>query len=360
MENRPYQFLTEDKNEAKTKIIAYKADSGACWFYRLHSPLSALTRNNKSFLISVYPYMHESHMLKKNTDLAIFQRQYSAQVLQYAMQMKKDGIKIVYETDDDLFHIPDWNPAHHTYAKRQTQDVIRKFLEIADAVFTTTQPLAEELLQYNDNVYILPNSIDFRLITESPHNSIKKVAVWQGSATHKNDLKLITPAIKRLCSEDKYMVKLMYAKIEGAYSVPPVELQAFYQMMSQLDGTVGFAPIIANKFNVCKSNLKFLEYAAQKIITVASDVHPYSTSIVDGETGFIVKDNKEWYDKAVCVLENEELIEKVTSAAYEYVKDNFDIDDTYKYWETAITEVLEGKDADNQENEDDRSVASID
>ena len=70
------------------RIIAYRGDRSACWFYRLHSPLSYIVKNEPDKY-----FIHITSMLEKDQigafDLAILQRQYKQEVFNAFMVMKQ-------------------------------------------------------------------------------------------------------------------------------------------------------------------------------------------------------------------------------------------------------------------------------
>ena len=111
-----------------------------------------------------------------------------------------------------------------------------------------------------------------------------------------------------------------------------------------MDACVGLAPIVPIPFNRSKSNLKFLEYSAQRIATVASNFGPYAGTIQDGETGLLVSDNKDWYDKIKYLLDHDDERNRIIENAYKYVKENYDISKNYILWKNAIDSVVSGTD----------------
>lgn len=322
--------------ELKCKIIAYRGDRTACWYYRVHLPMSFITKNHPEYGAIVTDRITTDQA--GHYDIAILQRQHYTPVYDKILKIQAAGCKVIYEVDDDLFNIPAWNSAHAELGKKSTQDGIKRTMSISNALFVSTEELAKVYKNYCEKIYVLPNSIAFEGFFKSPRNSAKQVVCWQGSSTHTNDLKIIQPAIERIIGEG-YCMKMMGDTLPGAYAVPPVEFKSFYQMFSQLDGDVGLAPIIPHMFNRSKSNLKFLEYASQGIACVASDFGPYASTIVDGETGLLVSNNKEWYDKIKYLLDNDEERNKIINNAYNFVKENCTYEKNYLLWKAAIDEV---------------------
>jgi glycosyltransferase involved in cell wall biosynthesis len=320
-------------------VIGYRADSSACWYYRIHLPLSFLTKRHPEYEIHIYSYMDKRHF--GNFDLAILQRQYRPEVLEPTLELKRQGAKLVYEIDDDLFHVPKWSVAHKVLGKKSVTEYMKKFLETVDAVFVTTEYLKEVYSPYNENIFVLPNSIAFDAYNPMPRNSSKRVVCWQGSATHAKDIKIIEKAVQRIAKEQQHFVKMWSANIPGTYEVPFVEFRNFYQMLSQMDADVGLAPLVPNMFNRSKSNLKFLEYAAQGVACVASDFGPYQT-IEHEETGLLIQDNRNWYDAIMYLLEDDEARNQIIENAFNFVMENYNLADNYILWKQAMEQVIHG------------------
>ena len=327
-------------DEKNTNIICYRGDRSQCFFARIHVPMAAVARNNEKYKITVAGFIEKDQI--GAYDLAIFQRQYKEEVFNALLSMKKKGTKIVYEIDDDLFNIPEWNPASKVLGRKAVQENVKHFLSQSDACFTTNEYLAGIYSPYCKMVYILPNSLDYKRFHPSPKNSIKPVVCWQGSTTHDRDVQLISPAITRLHGEGKCFVKMWSFDVPGIYNVPNVPFEAFYQTFSQLDGYIGLAPLTTVPFNRSKSNLKWLEYTAQGMVTVASNFGPYAETITDGENGFLISNNKDWYDVVNTLLDDKILYNRILENAQKFVKENYDINVTYKYWENTLNEILTG------------------
>ncbi|GAG84520.1 unnamed protein product [marine sediment metagenome] len=158
--------------ENPIKLIAYRGDRAACWFYRLHTPLIYLAQSNpKTFQIVVASAITKDH-LAEYYDIIILQRQYKMDVLAPILEQKKKGSKLIYEIDDDLFNIPDWNPAKRVLGKKSVQTGVKRFLNSIDALFVTTETLRDTYKNYCEHIYVLPNSIDYSVLYKYPKNSV--------------------------------------------------------------------------------------------------------------------------------------------------------------------------------------------
>ena len=341
--------MKQKGSDSSLRLIAYRGDRAACWFYRLHAPLIQVAKNNPDFDITVSGAITKEQ-LEKEFDVVILQRQYKMDVLAPVLELKKKGSKLIYEIDDNLFDIPKWNPAHAILSKANVQKGIKRFLENIDAVFVTNEDLQEVYSKYCEHVYVLPNSIDYTAMYEYEDNNKKPVVCWQGSLTHTKDIAIAQKGFEQIAARDDLVFKMWCGldyktgkpsfDIKGTEIIQLVPFEAFFQMFSQLGTTIGLAPLAANKFNCGKSNLKFLEYTAQGAVTVASAVGPYKDTIEDGVTGVLVEDNRDWYDKVSWLIEHPEEREEILNNARSLVQEEYNIETNYIYWENAIKEIF--------------------
>lgn len=322
------------------KVVGYFGDRGACRAYRLLYPFSRIGKHHKDkFQMHLAGYIKNEQVGK--FDVAVLQRQYDPEVFRGVQIMKQNGTKLIYEIDDDLFTIPKWNPAHAELSSGRVQRGVKAFLSICDAVFVTTETLANVYRKYCKNVHVLPNSLDFDRFVPKPGVSSKKCILWQGSGTHERDLQILGGCLEQVHARQDSFVRVWGGhKLDGTYHVNPVSFESFYTMLAQMDAHIGLAPLVPCAFNNSKSNLKFLEYSAQNMVTIASNVGPYADTIVHGETGLLVGDNNTWYDVICSVLNDENLYNRLQKNAYEFVHDKFDIEKNYHLWIEAIESVL--------------------
>ena len=331
------------------KLICYRGDRAACWFYRLHIPMVHLARNNKDkFDITVSGTIGKDHIGK--FDLAILQRQYNNDVLMPVLEMQKAGAKLIYEIDDDLFHIPKWNPAYGVLGKKAVQEGIKRFVSKVDAMFVTTEDLKTVYENYCEHIYVLPNSIEFEFIYPCVKNTVLPTVCWQGSMTHERDLTIAKKSFEKIAQNKDLLFKLWCGyklntrtptfEVPGAHILPLTPFEGFFQMFGQVGVDIGLAPLATVPFNKSKSNLKFLEYTVYDAVTVASDFGPYRETIEDGVTGILVSDNRDWYDKVMMLLEDQAMYNTILTNAKELVTKNYDIRKNYIYWEKAIRQIL--------------------
>ena len=297
-------------------------------------------------------------------DVIVVQKQYELSFLRRVESFKKRGKKVIYELDDDVFSLPSWNPAHAFYM-RIRQNVIR-YLKAADAVICSTPFLAQQMRKHNPTVYVCPNSLDFgeldrmgtapQMISALDRNCNKistdefftrcegrTVIGWLGSPTHKKDLQLIVPCLKRITRQygNKVMIVMggaahketveatSHDQIMFLEMVPP---RTYLRYLASLPIDIGLAPVADHLFNYSKSNLKVIEYMACGFVPVASNLITYNATIRDGDNGFLCRNPAEWIQTVRKLVDNPELRGNVKQNGARYVRARFDIAQVVGTW----------------------------
>ena len=90
--------------------------------------------------------------------MVVLYRAHYPQAVKVVEWCKKNGIRIVFDTDDALDLVP---PENLNYKAVQSRLPLYEFLlRSADVVTTTTDTLASHLRKWNPNVTVIPNSVD--------------------------------------------------------------------------------------------------------------------------------------------------------------------------------------------------------
>ena len=272
---------------------------------------------------------------------------------------QNNGSKLVYETDDDLLNIDENHPDYDEFSKNIKS--IEYLLCNCDAVTVSTNSLKNKLSQYNENIYVIKNSLNDCLLNclksndnKSDSNNIK--IGYMGTLTHKNDLKLIEPAIKNIKNKHKNVQfeivgisdeELDYCKrinVPWNYQKYPY----FIKWLSYvLDWDIAVAPLLYNEINRSKSEIKYLEYSSLAIPGIYSDVGAYNEAIDDGINGILVRNPDEWESSILALIEDKKLREKIVRNSREDIKKEYSLESMVSLWTDLIDDLL---------NEDKREI----
>jgi len=219
----------------------------------------------------------------------------------------------------------------HFYVKEKIQDPIH-YAEImmgsADVVTTSTKELRDVYWPINQNMHVWPNSYDFNYAKPVRHTDKKAVNIfWQGSKTHYDDMMVVYGALRQVMAKypdvtfthmgmsTDFLEDLSTSFPGRVKHVNYVLIDEWHKTFNSLAMDIGICPLEGTPFNRCKSNLKWLEFAARKVPVVASDINPYRC-IEDGKTGYLAKTHKEWVECLSKLILQHDLRQKMGEAAH--------------------------------------------
>lgn len=251
-----------------------------------------------------HAYLGEISARLRDVDVCVMQMAHTKESLNVFLAIhdafEQTGVPVVAECDDNYRNTPAYNPASEAYAPgSEHRAIATKQFRMADAMIVSTPGLNDLYSDYNDHVYTVPNAIDFPLWDAALARKRKKRGIrigWAGGMNHDRDLKIIEPVIKSILSEYRD-VRFVFAHgaPKSLRDIPGVEYHEKFakilhypKYIASLDLDIGLAPLEDNTFNIGKSNLRWLEYSALGIPTVASKVGHFAQSITHGWDGFLV------------------------------------------------------------------------
>ena len=332
----------------------------ACPFIRIHTPFKHLSESGKyHFFIygqEVMPLLDIDNMINAHIfDIIVIQRvnPYSNQILKKA---KKHKIKIVYESDDDFLDINPANPSYNYILGNF--DNIKKLVNNSDQIVVSTRELKNRFTKLGiDNVEIIKNYYVNSYLPLKPFtyrgDEIIKIGYF-GTLTHDNDLELIHNVILILKHNFSKKGVKIYFEVAGAsidensdwFSIKkipyyPMSMNTFYDWLSKnADWDIGIIPLVNTEFNQCKSELKYIEFAALGIPVVASDMNVYNEAIEDNVTGFLANTEDEWVEKITELIEDASLRNAFVNNARKDILENYNLNSRLNQWEDIFKRLL--------------------
>ena len=224
------------------------------------------------------------------------------------------GYLIVAEFDDD--------PAHFREIEAN------RFLTFTSChcVQTSTEELARRIRAYNPHVKVFANQIA-RLPPLRPDRPDGPVVLFFGALNREVDWAPIVPGLNRVLARREKAVRLEVVHDWGFYDAVETEHKTFerfcpYERYAEILRTADIAllPLEPSPFNLCKSDLKFLECAAHGVVALAGPT-VYGETIRDDETGVIFHDGDDFEAKLDLLIDDAERRRAIAEAAYRYVAD---------------------------------------
>lgn len=326
-------------------ILFLTADFMGCGAYRCYTPARGLAdtgRYHPSFLLHDDCYDEQGTINAsqlEGIDALVIQRAAREPFNAWMDLAQQRGIPVIYETDDDVFHVPRHNPAYNPWGHKSTVKLSKRLLQRADYVICSTPPLKQALVDSAgipaSKVTVALNHLhpniwgDDALGTQQWDNGSHIIIGWQGSGTHNADFTAAIPALQRVLNTFPQVTLRLFGYVPDSIRgrIPPkrfewlkgVPFEQYPRNLKFANFDIGIAPLIDNRFNRAKSNIKFLEYSALGLPTVASNLTPYASTIKHGETGFIATTPDDWFKALTALITDPALRRRIGQTAHERV-----------------------------------------
>ncbi|WP_407432308.1 glycosyltransferase [Methanobrevibacter sp.] len=321
-----------------------------CPYIRLHALFSKLSESKKftffMYGMDSFVMMDIDNILRcKLFDVVVVQR-----ILPFLDVLRKKcnkyGIKLVYETDDDLLGVEPNSPSYE-YVNR-VSDSIKNFIDDSEVITVTTPTLASKFDE-NKTVIISNYYVDSVFdIKEDIKTEGKLKLGYYGTLTHSKDLFLIKNVILKL--KEKYDFDF---EVIGGFNasdnvdenwfksveLPPdnMDFEKFMGWLSKtIDWDIALVPLDDSPFNQCKSELKFIELAVLGLPGVYSDMCVYNNVVTDGIDGFLAGNDDEWVEKIEMLILNNDLRKNIRNNALNKVLRDYLIEDRIQMWERVL------------------------
>ena len=239
---------------------------------------------------------------------------------EFSRMLKKHSVRLILDNDDYWVLNPE-NPARKAYEVYYGPD-IKKTIKIADVIWTPSEYLGKLMADVNPKATIefVNNAIDTDEEQWSEQTKSRSSVVrfgYVGALAHTNDVKTIGYDFSNTYTFGvegmEYDEIFKYNKTS-----PPREIWHYGKLYREFD--VSLVPLVPNRFNWSKSDLKVTEAAVTKTAVIASNTRPYNGVIVNGETGLLVSDQKEWAE--AIEMMDKKLAKKLGNNLYESLKDS--------------------------------------
>ena len=318
---------------------------GGCGLYRQFAPHMNLAQNYKSTHVTFIEGLEHFEALTgeklSSYDIVQYHKgHYSESGLSKA---RREGLITIVDFDD-YWHVPYGHLLYKDYKRESVPRYFENQLKFFDHVTVTTKELAEAVKPFNKNVHILPNAIDPKSSQFRIHkiNSDKLRIGWIGGVCHLPDMELMRGLNNKLTNssvKDKYSFSLFgYQRgtvfdnycdvltdrgrwINNFQLYPSESAERYTLYYNLLD--VALVPLVDNRFNNLKSELKLIEAGFFKKAVIVSDVMPYSPLIKHGVNCLAVRKYGDWFKHIKYLINNPNEVIRLGNNLYDTVKDNY-------------------------------------
>lgn len=301
-------------------------------------------------------------------DIIVFHRPIDKKQLEAAKLLKLYGKKVVMD-NDDTYQSGSGVPTQMfgklnerlKKAISSVDGILKEFASISDLVTVSTETLAKEYAEVNNNVIVLPNCIDPMDWNKPKRNDTDKVRIGLvGSVASNQDYQQIKKLLEVLKDRNDVQIVLfaLPEKRKGtewavdAYK-PEFEFWGQYKpewhhfcqvadymdTLNNLKLDIMLIPRHDNYFNRAKSNIKFLEASMCEIPVIAQGFDtgdsPYQVNPKDTENLILCYNEDDWIKETLELIENKEKRISLGKQAREYVINNYNIKHNAYKWRDA-------------------------
>lgn len=328
--------------------------------YRCYFPMITIQEKTEHNLIcSRTANIQDPHDLADINwaDIVIFHRQHTKIALDCAKYCKMLGKKVMFEIDDNWFHLNDDNPFSETVKKdKNIIEGMLEFCRFADGVTVTNETLKKAMAEHIDHnkIHVVANYISdyfYRERTASQKKREGRVNLfWSGAQNHLYSIRLLVEPIQQIMQKYEnvdftmvgadYLSEFPFMKKARFFYVPWTDVES-YPSAFEL-GDIAMAPLSEDAgFNQCKSNIRLQEAAWHGMPVVASNRYQYAKTVQHGKTGFLADNPADWVKYLSQLIENHEMRKEMSSQARKWAQ-TMTIENNYQKWIEVWERVLNG------------------
>lgn len=295
----------------------------------------------------------------QNADAIVFQRVETRHALAafYAMKDQFPNKPILSEIDDDILDVPEYNPAA-PFLKSDSPLVeyaLNQFKN-SDGIITSTPYLKDVYSEFNDHIYVVPNSADVQKWDTAKRKNKKGIRIgWIGSGSHAQDIEILDKVIDPILAKNRDTKFVFVSNFgENNEALPGflknrkgVEIVSKWSPilkypahLAAQDFDIGLAPLRDNKFNRGKSNLRWLEYSALGIPCVASKVGHFKETLVHGKDGLLADGPEDFARHIQTLISDAKLRKAMGRAAHARIARDFNVDKNLDIYIDAVEDCL--------------------
>jgi len=244
----------------------------------------------------------------RDVDLVVFSRYNGPRADDLLAIARAAGAATIYQLDDDLLDVPPSigaeKHAFHSHPERRASVVA--LMEGCDVVHFSNERLAAKMaakarLRRADVAGVINGLSPMRLPARGPTRRIGYMGF-----DHAADFAIAAPAVEKILRRHPQVSFEIFGPIPLPWSFsrfgervraqgPVRGYDAFLKRLCDLDWDVGICPLVTDAFNLVKTDVKWIEYSAAGIATVASRSTVYDACCADG-CGFLPSGESEWFE----------------------------------------------------------------
>lgn len=343
------------------RVAVMPADMAGCGFYRLIAASEYLQMLGHDIRLQ-YPNQKDIGLKvhfrgdanDPNAEMVDVEIPFDADVLvmqrishnwhtQLVPLLRKKGITIVIDMDDDLSSIHPDNQAFRNYHPRNIRTPfswknVERACKDATLVTVSTRQLLNVYAKHGRGV-VIDNYVPQRYLQITPKDR-DKVFGWAGTTqSHPNDLQVCAQGVQQLIS-DGYEFRVVGPKSKVQQALRLKDEPTFTGVVSLFDWPaevaklqVSICPLAATQFNQGKSRLKAIEANSTGVPFVASPRAEYRRYVKESGGGLLAETGKEWFANVKRLMDDANLRHDLGEAGRMHMQTQTIEANAWRLWE---------------------------
>ena len=276
-------------------------------------------------------------------EVIVLQREANEPTLELIRQLKRAGKKIVFDIDDLLTEMPDYLLSSQTTGQRR--ELLEETLAEVDAITVATEPLREAYRDLNPNIFVVPNTSSAMPPLPPLDSEDARVALIVASSDTVR-LDFITQCLREVQDAVGDKIRLIGIGPPGEYLAAqgiPVErnqnlsYENFRLFLQSLPSAIGLIPLNDSRFNSCKSAIKFLDYAQAGVVSICSEVSPYTEVVEDRKTGRLAPNTTaDWKRAIIDLVEDSQHRQDLARSAHRAANEEWGSQNAAIAWQSLV------------------------
>ena len=240
--------------------------------------------------------------------------------------LHQQRVPFVFDFDDAIF-VTYRSPSNGYLSYLKFASKTKTICRLASHVMVGNPYLAEYAAQVNDNVTVIPTTIDTdKYRVSPPQNSGGPLTIgWTGSYSTVQHLDTLRGALQKLAETENFRLRVIGTP---TYELAPVQVEALqWRAATELEDLsaidIGVMPLPDDNWSKGKCGLKALQFMALGIPTICSPVGVNTDILQDNENGFLAATEAEWVEKLTRLLRSAELRRRLGHAGRTTVEEKY-------------------------------------
>ena len=337
--------------------------------YRYYMPAYFLKERGHDVTMHPHCDSDKGNILTKDiaeADICIFGMAVYSVELEVAKMLKKNGKKIVYDSDDWY-----WDNYYVKFSK-SCHESTKELARLADKVTVCSESLGKLYVKHigvkPENIQVIPNFIPTRewdmwyekkRAKREEKRSNQIVIGIMGASNHifdwashvdiwleikkkygdrvKFEIMGFPEKVEQFLAHNKDLLSSrtqtaaidLYNKLNEldiTFVPRTTKMEEFYPRMCSLGWDIGISTLNNCRTDKGKSFLKYEDYGMARIPAVYTKLPPLTEAVVEGYNGLMANSHKEWFSQISRLIEDDELRETIKNNAVLDIKSKYDIE----------------------------------